>query len=99
MAADIVWIDHARDDLLAILDYIGKDNAAAAGSYVAGIEAACVKLAEFLKSGRAYNSRYRVVVFRNHLIFYTFEQNPDVVRIAMVIDGRRDLEHIVNSME
>jgi len=53
------------------------------------------KLADFPRSGRRYNATFRCVVFRNHLIFYGFDEPKNEVRIVAVIDGRRDLKELI----
>ena len=52
MAVEVVWLDQAKDDLREILDFIAKDNAFAALTYVDGIERACSKLADFPDAGQ-----------------------------------------------
>lgn len=59
--------------------------------YMSGLRAACLELTEFPERGRRYNDRYRVIVFRNHLVFYSFDTRRERVIIAAVFDGRRDV--------
>jgi plasmid stabilization system protein ParE len=92
MAVEIVWLDQAKDDLREILDFIANENPTAAANYVAGIAEACKKLADFPEFGLRYNSKFRRLVFRNHLVFYHHDETAHTVFIASVIDGRRDLK-------
>jgi toxin ParE1/3/4 len=95
MAVEVVWLDQAKDDLREILDFIAKDNPSAAKSYVDGIERASKKLAAFPDSGLVYDSRFRRIVFRNHLIFYNHDPENRTVSIVAIIDGRRDVKHLL----
>ena len=95
MAAELVWREQALDDLLAIMEYIASDNRRAAWKYVDALEAACQRLRDFPLIGRRYSSRYRAIVFRNHLIFYRFDTDANVVFITRVVDGRRDVAQVL----
>jgi toxin ParE1/3/4 len=91
MAARVIWSDEALDDIEAISDYIRATNPAAATRYTDAILAGCAKLKNFPEAGRRYNQRYRALVVRNHIVFYTFDRGLQTVRIATVLDGRRDI--------
>ena len=93
--AKAIWLDDAKDDVRAILEYMDAENPAAAAKYVAGIADACGTLADFPHSGRRYNPEFRRLVFRNHSIFYRVAEEADEVRIAAVIDGRRDIAALI----
>ena len=99
MVADVVWLEQARSDLLDILDTIAVHNSSAAEAYVGGLEAACLRLEEFPLSGRRYNDEFRVLVFRNHLVFHTYDQASALVTVAMVLDARRDIGAIFRDHE
>lgn len=99
MAAEVVWLDDAKDDVRLILEYLAVENATAAAGYVAALTKSCEKLAEFPLAGRRYNAAFRTVVFRNHLIFYRFNKNDRKVTIAAVIDGRRDIEKLIGERD
>ena len=90
MAVEVRWLDQARDDLGDILDYIAAENPAAAERYVTELYAACARLASLPQSGRRYNDAFRVLIFRNHLIFHHYDEAAGIV-VVMVLDGRRDL--------
>lgn len=99
MAARIVWLDEAKDDVREILQYIAAENPSAAIGYVAALTESCGRLADFPRSGRRYNASFLSIVFRNHLIFYRFDEQADEVRIAAVVDSRRDIEKLVGEKE
>jgi plasmid stabilization system protein ParE len=94
MAVEIVWLDQAKDDLREILDFIADENPAAGANYVAGITEACNKLGDFPEFGLRHNSEFRRIVFRNHLVFYHYDETAQTVSIAAVIDGRRDMTRL-----
>ena len=91
MVAEVVWLEQAKDDLRQILDFIAAENSSAADKYVAELRLSCERLTQFPLSGRRYNDEFRVLTFRNHLVFYWYDDATKIVSIAMVIDGRRDL--------
>jgi plasmid stabilization system protein ParE len=95
MAANVVWLDQAKDELLAVLDYLQPLNSTAAIAYVREVEEACNKLADFPLQGRKYNENYRALVIRNHLIFYRYDDTRDTIVIVTIIDGRRDLSNLL----
>ena len=64
MAAKVVWLDQAKDDLRAILDYLHPHNPRAALDYVFEVEQSCSKLADFPLQGRKYDERYRAIITR-----------------------------------
>jgi plasmid stabilization system protein ParE len=98
MPVELKWLDQANDDLQSILDYISSENPRAAASYVDAIVQSCERLSFFPEAGRAYNSRYRVLVIRNHLALYRYDPVAREVTIAAVIDSRRDVETIVGGL-
>jgi plasmid stabilization system protein ParE len=50
--------------------------------------------APFPMSERRVNDEFRVLIFRNHLVFHQFDEATDIVSIVMVLDGRRDLSRL-----
>ena len=96
MAAKVVWLDQAKDELRTILDYLYPRNPVAALAYVHEVEEACSKLADFPLQGRQYDERYRAIVIRNHLAFYRYDEVRDMVVIVTIIDGRRDIPSILD---
>ena len=47
MAAEVRWLDQAKDDLREILDYIAVENPRAAERYISELQAACERLVPF----------------------------------------------------
>lgn len=91
MANRIAWLFQAQNDLSALHDYISTENERAADAYVEDILVACGRLSEFPLSGRVYNSMYRALVVRNHLIFHRFDEKDATVYIVAVLHGRQDI--------
>jgi plasmid stabilization system protein ParE len=91
MPASVIWRRRAENHLQAIYDYISLENPHAASAYAEDIVAASERLRTFPKSGRKFDSRYRVLVARNHLIFYHHDADQSLVSIVAIIDGRRDV--------
>lgn len=89
----VVWREDAKQQLRDITSYIKARNKSAAISYALGIREACRGLGDFPDQGRRYDSAYRLMVYRNHLVFYRHQ--PDVIEISAVIDGRRDIAEIL----
>lgn len=66
MACEIEWLDRAKTDVKAILDFIARDKPEAARAYVEEINTRVDLLADFPESGKRYARSYRVFVVRNH---------------------------------
>ena len=98
MAAEVRWLDQAKDDLREILDYIAVEDPRAAKAYLEDIIGACDRLRSFPASGRKYDSRYRVLVVRNHLVVSQQDADAASVSIVAIIDGRRDVMAILNDL-
>jgi toxin ParE1/3/4 len=99
MAAELFWLDDARDDIRSILEYIATENPNAAARYVATLIESCGRLADFPLSGRRYNADFRTIVFRNHLMFFRFDEQANEVTIVAVMDGRRDIETLIGERD
>lgn len=79
------WSQTAREDLLAILDYISDDNPDAAQWLKDDIEAKAAKLPEhprLYRVGRIGGTR-EMVVRANYIVVYT--EDPLTVRILRVL--------------
>ena len=98
MVAELVWLEQAEADLDAVAEYISEVSPDAAKQYVSSILTACDQLTAFPHSGRRYNKRYRVLVVRNHLVFYRQDDSGKHVIVAGVVDGRRDLAKLVKTL-
>jgi plasmid stabilization system protein ParE len=91
MPVRLVWREEAESHLQAIFDYISSRNPRAAEAYLEDIVGACDRLRSFPASGRKYDDRYRVLIVRNHLVFYQQDADAASVSIVAIIDGRRDV--------
>lgn len=98
MPARLVWRPQADRNLQAIFDFLVAENPRAAGAYVEDILEACDRLSSFPRSGRQYNRRYRVLVVRNHLVFYRHDAETSTVSIIAIIDGRRDVRTVLDNL-
>jgi toxin ParE1/3/4 len=81
------WRQAAREDLLAIVDYISDDNPAAAEALKDEIEAKVLRLLDHPKlyrSGRVPGTR-EMVVHRNYVVIYN--QDKTTISILRVLHG------------
>lgn len=92
----VVWREIAKQQLRDITNYIKANNKNAAISYAEGIRDACRGLGDFPEQGRRYDSTYRLIVYRNHIVFYRYGR--DIVEISAVVDGRRDIAEILGGL-
>lgn len=82
---EIEWSQLAREDLLAIVDYISDDNPAAAQRLKDEIEAKVAKLPahpKLYRVGRIEGTR-EIVIRANYVVVYM--ENPFTVRILRVL--------------
>ena len=88
------WTDPALEDLDGIFEYIARDTAAYAHSFVQQIIDAVERLEAFPFSGRIVpeGSRedVREVIFQNYRVIYWLV-DPQRIDILAVIHGSRDL--------
>lgn len=96
MGYSVIWLAAAQKDIHDILTYIAAENPRAAALYIQGLRTAGDGLADFPNIGRPFNSRYRVTVHRNHLLFYRVDTASQSVEIAHVLDARRDVDAIID---
>jgi plasmid stabilization system protein ParE len=96
--AEVVWRARAARQLDQIFDYIHEQNPSAAVRYASELRRACERLGEFPERAPQYNERYRALVFRNHLIFYRFARDQDKVLVVAIMDARRDVPAILQSL-
>jgi toxin ParE1/3/4 len=81
------WRQAAREDLLAIIDYISDDNPAAAQALKDEIEGKVSRLLEHPKlyrSGRMPDTR-EMVVHRSYVVIYT--EDKTTISILRVLHG------------
>ena len=88
----LVFSSRARSDLLAIAEYIARDNPVRAESFVGQLEKRCLDLIKVPHSGAAVMERagVRRIVHGRYLIFYRVDQ--DWLRILAVLGGEMDLD-------
>ena len=98
MAAEVVWLDQAIDDLSDILEFISAESPKSAAKYIAGLRESCERLRDFPQSSRVYNGAYRCLVFRNHLVFHRYDSEAGIVSIAMIVDAMRDVDRLFEAL-
>ncbi len=98
MPVEVVWLDQAADDLDAVFKFIAQDNPSAALDYIDGFEHACKHLQDFPNSGRFYDSRYKTLIYRNHLIFYRFSMTANTLKIVTIVDGRQHYRKLLTDL-
>jgi toxin ParE1/3/4 len=91
MVNKVVWLGRAERDLENLHGYIARDNPGAAARYVKALRKACQRLVDFPQSGKIFDDRYRVIIYRNHLVFHRYDASLKIVTVVRVVDGRRDL--------
>ena len=82
---ELEWTQFARNDLLAIIDYISNDNPDAAQRLKDDIETQVAKLLAFPKiyrPGRIEGTR-EMIVRANFIVVY--DENPFTVRVLRVL--------------
>ena len=95
MPTKIVWRHEARTDLIQVLDEISEKNPRAAVRYVEEIETKVGGLSQFPERAQAYHDTYRMLVVRNHSVFYRYDEDLNTVFVISVIYGGKDLEEIM----
>ena len=96
---DLRYLPAAEQDLLDILEYIGRDNPDAALYFVDRVDQAIGRLALFPKSGRQPRDArlrrlgYRVLVVDDYLVFYVLTGRT--VQVRRVIHGARRYEFLL----
>lgn len=82
---DLLWLALAREDLLAIVDYISDDNPDAALHLLTDIEEKATKLTEFPKMGRGgrVEETRELVAWSNYIIVY--QEDVNTIRILRVL--------------
>ncbi len=94
MAHRIVWSQRAAQDLDSIVDYIGADSPAYAGTVLKNIVNQTRILARFPQAGRMVpeydEDNVRELIVYSYRIIYRLEQ--DEVLIVAVVHGKRVLQ-------
>lgn len=97
MDREVRYLPAARRDLLEILDYIQKDNPAAATRFIDLVDERVSRLGRFPEMGREIKDErlrrlgYRMLVVENYLAFVV---RDDAVEIRRVIHGARRYEFL-----
>jgi plasmid stabilization system protein ParE len=98
---EVRYLPAAEQDLLDVLDYIGRDNPDAARAFVDRVEQTIGRLAFFPRSGpqprdlRLRRLGYRVLVVDDYLVFYVLIRRT--VQIRRVIHGARRYDFLLPS--
>ena len=92
----VIIAPSARIDLLAIGDFISRENPARAATFIAELNAACMQLAQ---NPMAYplhptlGEEIRVRFYRSYAIIYRID--PNRLSVVRVSHGARDLESLI----
>ncbi len=82
---ELEWTEHARHDLLAIIDFISDDSPDSAQRLKDDVEAKVAKLPEFprlYRTGRVEGTR-EMVVWANYIVVYI--EDPFTISILRVL--------------
>ena len=97
--AQVIWTEHALDDLNDIAEYIALDKPSAASKLVKKVLSATELLEQFPKSGRKppelEDFRYREIIVPPCRIFYRNEE--DKTYIIYVMRSERELRQYLLS--
>jgi plasmid stabilization system protein ParE len=105
MSLKIVKRPKAILDILAIADYLAKDDDRLAGEFIDAVDVSLRFLADFPHSGEVVPTRkpeyqglrlWQIKGFPNHLIL--FRATEDQVEVFDVFHGSRDLPSVLRSL-
>ncbi|MGR3807964.1 addiction module toxin, RelE/StbE family [Pasteurella testudinis DSM 23072] len=84
---DLVWLEPAREDLLAIVDYISDDSVEVAQRVKDNLEMKAEKLLDFPKMGRLgrVEGTRELVAWRNYILVY--QETESAIRILRVLNS------------
>lgn len=94
------FTNQARQDLNEIIEYISRNNPAAAINLVRSIDEKCETLTNFPHMGKSYENllpQLRSVPVSNYVIFYRQVQNG--IQVLRVLSGYRDFEAIFSGQD
>ena len=94
----VIVLDPAKDDLTEIIDYISieLDAPIAAENLMNAVDNVFSRLADFptdysrVPDDCLAAQGYRMIVIKNYIIFYTFNEDEKTVYIERILYGRRD---------
>jgi plasmid stabilization system protein ParE len=96
MARKVAWSFHATDDLLALIEFIGKDSVFYAATFSLEIMEASRSLKDFSERGRIVpefdNPNIRELFIKEYRLIYLVEETRVV--ILGLIHGRGDLDRL-----
>lgn len=96
---DLRYLPAAEQDLLDILDYIGRDDPDAARRFVDRVDQTIGRLALFPKAGRRPRDArlrrlgYHVLILDDYLVFYVITAHT--IQARRVIHGARRYEFLL----
>ncbi len=91
----------AKNDMLEIIKYISEEleSPVAANNLAVDFINAAERICEFPYANKVYTPikpleyEYRRIIVKNHLMFYTVDEQNKMVTIMRVIYARRDIEN------
>lgn len=96
MARKVVWAYEADADLASIAEYISRDSAFYAASFVRDVIDASRSLSEYAERGRVvpeiHNVNFRELFIGEYRLIYEVEKTRVVIH--GLIHGRRDLKGV-----
>lgn len=96
MARKVIWSHEATTDLESLAEYIARDSAFYAASFIQEIRDASRSLNEFSERGRIIpelgNPNIRELFIREYRLLYSIEESRIV--ILELIHGERDLKRL-----
>jgi toxin ParE1/3/4 len=96
MARKVIWSHEATTDLESLAEYIARDSAFYAASFVQEIRDASRSLNEYSERGRIVpefgNPNIRELFIREYRLIYSIEESHVVV--LGLIHGKRDLKRL-----
>lgn len=93
MPCSIVFTKHADNDLLDIWAFIAADNPNAADKMLTGLLTQIEGLADYPQTGRPVRQispSHRVLVYRNYLTVYDFDDEQRLITVARIFHAARD---------
>lgn len=97
---ELIYASEAANDLQAIYDYIAKDNAERAASYMHELGRQILKLKDFPNIG--HDSNYgelkalciKILTFDDYLVFYTVNEKAEKIAVVRVLHGSVDYKRL-----
>ena len=77
----INFLDEAKFDMRYIVECIAMFNTASASKYKKSLMGIIKKLSIFPELGRVYKCKYRRKLHRKHYIFYSIDEQSEIINI------------------